>query len=338
MLNIFQGDAFSTVSLTKAFLATPYVPNLLGTLGIFEPAPITTDAAAIERLGQTLALVQTTPRGAPPATRGQDKRSVRDVRTVRLALNDRIYAHQVANLRAFGSETELETAQGFALKRMAKLRQDIELTWENLRMGCIKGVVKDADGTDIIDYFSFWGITAPDPVNFALTTDGTDVDGVCRAVIRQLEKSAEGGFLPTSRVIGLAGDNFFDALVKHPNVVKFYVNRSEADMYLANTQTRKFDFGGIRFINYRGTDDGTTLGVPTDDCRFVIAGGKDIFQMALSPMNESFEFMNTLGQEVYAMMVFDKDRQFWVDVEAYSYPLPICTRPKTLLRGIKASG
>lgn len=337
MLNVFSGDAFSTVSLTRAINAMPYVPNLLGTLGIFEDAPIITDVAAIERQGNTLALIPTTLRGADPTKANHDRRTLRDVRTVRLAKSDRIHAHEVANIRAFGQESQLETMQGYAAKRMAKLRQDVELTWENLRLGCIRGSILDADGTtELHDVFDFWGVSAVSDQNFALTTSTTDVDAACRAVVRLMEKEAEGGFLPTSRVLGLCGDAFFDSLVSHANVVKFYVNRAEADRYLANTQVRKFDFGGITFINYRGTDDGSTVGINTNHCQFVLAGGRDVFQMIVSPRNESFEFMNTLGRPLYAMMVMDRDRQAWVDVEVYSYVLPICTRPRTLIKATRS--
>lgn len=333
MLDIFSGDAFRTVSLTRAFLATPYVPNLLGSLGIFEPEPIITDTAAIERLGDTLALVQTTPRGAPPASRTEDKRTLRDIRTVRVALRDRIYAHQVAGIRAFGQETALETMQGVAMRRMAKLRQDIELTWENLRMGCIKGVVKDADATTIVDYFSFFGISEPSAIDFDLVNADAEIRNKCDTVLRTIQKEAQGGFLPTSEVIGLCSDSFWDKLVTHPSVVKFYLNRDRADELMLGSAYSAFRFGGILFINYRGTDDGSTITIPAGDCRFVIRGGRDIFQWVMSPMNESMEWMNTMGQPVYAMTVPDRDRGMWVDVEAYSYPLPVCTRPRTLLRG-----
>lgn len=42
--------------------------------------------------------------------------------------------------------------------------------------------------------------------------------------------------------------------------------------------------------------------------------------------------MNTPGQDVYALIVQDKDRQAWVRPEVYSYPLFMCTRPGMLLR------
>lgn len=337
MLNIFAGDAFSTVSLTQAFLATPYVPNLLGRLGIFEPTPVTTDTVAIERLGETIKLVQTSARGAPPENRANDKRTVRDIRTFRLALTDRIYAQEVANLRAFGSETQLETMQGYAMKRLAKLRQDLEFTKENLRLSCVVGgVVKDADGSTLVDYNSFWGVTAPAAISFALGTNTTNVRAKCDAVIRAIQKEAQGAFVPGARVIGLASDSFFDALTGHPNVEKFYLNRDRADEMMAGLAYSSFTFGNITFINYRGTDDGTTMAIADGDCRFFLAGSPGLFQWVMSPMNENADYMNTLGQDAYVMMVPDRDRQFWMDIDVYSYPLPVCTRPRTLIRGTVA--
>jgi len=318
MLDIFNGDAFNTVSLTRAINAVPYVPGLLGTLGIYEPERITTRTAAIESLGETLKLVQTSQPGAPPGTRGRDKRELRDQRTFRLALSDRIYAHEVAGMRAFGQETTLETMQGYAMRRMAKLRRDVELTWENLRLGGITGLVKDADGSTLIDYSAFWGISAPAAIDFDLGDPNTDVDAKCREVVRTLERNSAGAMLPTSIVYGLCGDAFFDALVAHDSVREWYLNRPAADQFLLGTRT-------------------PTVAIPTDDCRFVIQGGRDIFQMVTAPRYESFEFMNTQGLDLYALMVMDKDRAEWVDVEVYSYPLPVCTRPKTLLRATRTA-
>lgn len=336
MLNIFANDAFGAVALTRAVQAVPYVPNLLGQLGIFEPMPIATDTAAIEKLANTLSLVRSSPRGAPPTRIAEDKRTVRNVSTVRLAPGERIYASQVNGVRAFGSETELQTMQNYAMQRMGRLRQNIEATWENLRLGAIRGEVLDADGTTIINWNDFWGISAPSAINFALTTDTTDVNAKCTEVVRTMQANSEGAFLPSTQVIGLAGNAFWDSLVGHPNVQKFYLNRPAADAFIAGTTYQAFTFGGVTFINYRGTDDGTTIGIATNTCRFVPVGADNVFQMALSPMAESEFFVNTLGLPVYALQVPDRDRGFWTDLELYSYPLPIVTRPKMLLSATRS--
>lgn len=337
MLNVFASDAFSVVSLTRAIQAVPYVPNLLGQLNIFEPQPVATDSVAIEKLGNTLGLVQTSPRGAPPNRIAEEKRTVRNVSTVRLATSERVYASQVNGIRAFGQESAVETMQTYAMRRMARLRQNIEATMENLRLGAIKGVVLDADGSTIQDWFSFWGISAPSDINFALTTTTTDVNGKCTEVIRTMQANSDGAFLPTTRVLGLCGNAFWDSLISHANVEKWYLNRPAADTRLAGTAYQAFEFGGVTFLNYRGTDDGTTIaGISTNECRFIPVGASDCFQMAFSPMAESEFFVNTLGLEVYSLPVPDRDRGFWTDLEVYSYPLPIVTRPRMLLKGTRS--
>ncbi len=333
MLNIFQNDAFSTVALTRLLNATPYIPNLLDTLGIFEEERIGVRSAAVERIGNQLSLVPTSPDGAPPATTPHDKRTIRNVETKRLAQQDRIYAHEIANLRRPGSEVDLEEISDFALRRLQKLRQKLDLTLENLRLGCVTGLVKDADGTSVLfDPATFWGVTLPAAVAFALDVATTDVDGKCRTVVRMMEKNSEGGMLPSSIIYGLCGDAFFDAFVAHANVKQFYLNRPEADQYLANTRIRRFTFGGITFINYRGTDDGTTIGVNTDHCRFVLAGGDNVFSMLISATNENGELMHMPPQDVYAVMSPDpSNRHEWVDIDVRSYVLPIVKRPLTLI-------
>jgi hypothetical protein len=42
--------------------------------------------------------------------------------------------------------------------------------------------------------------------------------------------------------------------------------------------------------------------------------------------------INQPGQPLYALTIPDRDREAWVKLEVYSYPLFICTRPASLGR------
>ncbi|MDZ3838713.1 MAG: major capsid protein [Rhodospirillales bacterium] len=42
------------------------------------------------------------------------------------------------------------------------------------------------------------------------------------------------------------------------------------------------------------------------------------------------------GLDLYAMTIPDRERNAWVKVEVYSYPLFICTRPEMLQRAKRA--
>ncbi|MGC2778053.1 MAG: major capsid protein, partial [Bradyrhizobium sp.] len=179
------------------------------------------------------------------------------------------------------------------------------------------------------------GQTIPTVVDFDLG-NAAPAEGVirrkCTAIRRTMQINLKSMATP-SRFVGICGDNFWDKLTSHPEVVKTYLNwAAAADLRNGyGKEWSAFRYGEIEFVNYRGTDDGTTLGVSTNDVRF-FPTGTGIFRWALSP-GEKFEHLGTLGQETYSEMVVDEKRDQWADVEAYSYPLPVCTQPQALHRG-----
>ncbi len=137
--------------------------------------------------------------------------------SVRLAKADTIRASELQNIRAFGSESDLQTVQQEVATRMARLRNDLELTLENHRLGAIQGIVVDADGTTpLVDWYSEWAISQAAEIDFALGTSGTDVRGKCGQVKRQMMVAAKGAWLPGTQIYGLASDGFFDALSAGP--------------------------------------------------------------------------------------------------------------------------
>lgn len=338
-IDIFQDDAFSTFSLTTAVEKTDYIPSYLGNLTVngmplFEPEPVRTETVAVEQLDNTLSIIQTSERGTPPTQKAKDKRTLRDFRTVRLAPADRIHARELQNIRAFGSETELQQVQQEVARRQRRLRQDLEATWENLRFGAVQGIVTDADDSTIYDYFSEFGISQDAEIDFELDDAGTDVQGKCAQVVRQTEVALGNLSVPGMKVYGLCSNSFYDSFKDHAKVRDTFTGWSQATALRESTAFREFEFGGINFINYRGTDDGTSIALEADKVKFFPAGAPGVFQMAMSP-GESFEWVNTLGRELYSMIVPDRDRNMYADIELYSYVLPICTRPKALQRGKK---
>ena len=57
-----------------------------------------------------------------------------------------IRADEVTNVRAFGTESDLEMVQNVVNARQAKQRRRIEITQEYHRIGAVRGQVLDADG------------------------------------------------------------------------------------------------------------------------------------------------------------------------------------------------
>ena len=333
-MDVFNADAFSMNSLTRAVNHEPYVPGFLGNLGLFEVEPVATETVQVENRSNVLSLIPTSPRGSAPTTRTEEKRNLRNVSTVRIAKDDPIYASQIQNLRAFGSESELATVQGEWARRTSRLMRDVELTWENMRLGAVQGIVTDADGSTIIDWYDFWGVSQPGEIDFELDDATTDVRGKCSTVVRAMARAAGGSFLPTTRVYGLAGDTFWDDLVKHAMVRETYLYQQGAQLR-EQSAFGMLDFAGITFVNYRGTDDASTVAISTSKCKFFPVGAIDMFGVAFSP-GESFDVVNTMGLPLYNMMVRDLDRNMWVKSEVYSYPLFLAYKPLCLQRAKNA--
>lgn len=338
--DVFKQKAFHMVELSAAVQRAPYRPQMLGGLNLFTPKRVRTTSVAVERKGGTLSLIQTSERGAPLTEGEREKRDIRDFRTLRIAKGHTLQASEIQNIRAFGSDSEFMQVQAEIAEIMngdTGLRASVELTHENMRLGAVQGIVLDADGATIRNWFTEFGITQPTEIDFDLdnaTPASGAVRKVCNQVVRQMMRAAEGAWIPNStRVMGLAGDAFWDDLTAHAEVRSTYLNQQAAGE-LRNDVGQAFGrltYGGIEFVNYRGMDDGTTVSIGTDKCKFFPVDAPGAFVCGYSP-GEFFPFVNTPGQDVYAMIVMDKDREAWARPEVYSYPLHICTRPGMLQR------
>ena len=336
--DLFTGDGFTEVQLSEALENVPTVPSWLTDLELFEEMPISTKAVAIEERNDVLTLVQTSPRGAPLNQRVNEKRDVRYFPTVRIAQGDRLEASEIQDIRAFGTTSELENMQTEVLRRLTSVRTNVQLTHEYHMLGAVQGIVLDADGTTTIrNWFTEWAITQATEITFAMTAVNADSDGstrtACSQVIRATARAAKGSWIAgRSYVCGLCSDTFFDKLIASSEVRQTYLNQQEAQQLRGPAAFQSVNYGGILFINYQGTDDNSTIAVPAGKVKFFPVNAPKVFKVARSP-GESFDMANRPGQPYYAMQIPDLQRNAYVDLEVYSYPLYICTKPAMLQRG-----
>lgn len=336
MLDIFNNDAFKVTNLVAALDRVPYKPDFLAGLGIFTPMPIRTLSAAIEKRETALSLVQTSQRGAPLKQRDTEKRDIRDVRTTRIALGDTLHAWELQGVRRFGDERDVQPVAEEVMRKMVNVRADVELTLERHRLGAIDGLVLDADGSTLIDWYAFWGITRRATLRwtFSPTTGDGSIRKTCQGVIRRMKRAARGSWIEgQTRAVALCGDDFFDALIQSKEVRETYLNYQAAADLRGGVESQ-FQYGSITWINYRGTDDNleTSVAVGVKQARFFPINGRNLFGHFMSP-GESLEFVNTLGRPFYPMLVPDRDRNTKVDIEIYTYPLFACMHPDMLERG-----
>ena len=338
-MDIFNDDAFSLVSMTQAIQKMPNVPSFLGDLGIFDEEGVDTSIVSVEQKGMTLQLIPTSPRGTAPPMGTTDRRSLRNFSIPRVAKSDQIFAAEVERVRAFGTESELETVVSKVAQKQAKLLTEVSLTLEYHRLGAIQGILLDSDGsTELYNYFTEFGISAPTEIDFDLDNASpasgalvTKMNAAKRAAIRALGAAYVPG---RTRFLWLCGDTFYDQLVTHPEVRETYKNWQAAESLRGSLSSvfGNFTFGEMEWKNYQGTDDNSTVAIGATKARLVVLGVPGLYRRYNGP-GETFETVNTIGQPLYSMLVRDTQRNMWVQPEVYAYPLHMCTRPEVLLSG-----
>src|SRR4051794_9358739 len=110
-------------SLTDTVNKLPFVPGQAGALGIFVEDGVNTTMFGIEEFNGALALIPVTERGAPATPNAHNKRTERYLKIPRLALEDRILAEEIQNVRAFGSESELQGVQDVVDRRLMEMNR-----------------------------------------------------------------------------------------------------------------------------------------------------------------------------------------------------------------------
>ncbi len=337
LVDIFNQRPFNAVELTGVINDIPYVPGMLGQMGerLFPTSRVRTRQVAVYKDSGRFSLVPVSAIGAPPVELERKTGFLRDFRTRRLAKGSTIMAEDFTGILQAPEAVQLATMQGEVVIRGQQIRDDIELTHEHMRMGAVFGKVLDADGTTVLDdWFANWGVTEPVPVNFALTTPTTDVWLKSKQVSDQMRDAGRGGWVVgQTEVHALCGSNFYNRLITHPTVVDTYKGWSAAADLRGDARFSQFVYGNVVYHDWRGADDSTTFDINDDQAWFFPVGGRQVFQRILGP-SEFMPFINQPGQEIYAMTIADRERGAFQRVEAYNYPLYVCTRPEMLQKAV----
>lgn len=339
ILNPFEAnDAFNVVSLTQAINILPNNYGRVGQLKIFPDKGVRTRTIIVEENNGVLNLLPTLPVGAPGTHNKLGKRKVRSFAVPHIPLDDRILPSEYEGIRAFGSETEMETLAGIMNDHLQTARNKFDITIEHLRMGALKGIILDADGSTLYNLYTEFGISQKE-INFALNSDTTDVDSKCREVIRHIEDNLMGEVYTGVRC--LCSGTFFDALITHKKVKEFYLNHAAGLRLVEGGDPRKgFTFAGITFEEYRGraTDMNGTVRKFIDETESPVMGEAHCYPEGTSQSFNTLyapadfiETVNTQGIALYAKQETGKFGRS-VDLHIQSNPLPMCYRPALLVK------
>ena len=326
MLDVFKGDLFSTMSLVAAIQDVPFVPTRLAQLGWFDEEGIFDTNVVIEKENQTLVLVENKPRGSSGQVVASDKRSGIPFQTTHLPQNWTIMADQLTNVREFGSVDARRTIESVRNKRLEKVRRQLDATHEWQRVGALKGLILDSDGSTVIaDIFNRFGLTQQ-YVDMQLNTDATKVRVKCDDILNMIED--ELGEWPFNGARALCGKSFWQSWIAHPKVEETYLNTLQAAQLRGDTR-EAFEFGGIVWERYRGKVNGKSY-IGDDEAYVCPEGVPDLYKSVYAPA-DYVEAVGTLGLPYYAkaeLLPMGKG----IHGEAQSNPFHFTTRPRAIIR------
>lgn len=332
VLDAFGSDPFKIDSLIHSINHQDHAPTRLAELGIFETESISTPSVFIEEEFGTLKLISTAPRGGVAESVSLNRRKARPFKVPHIPVMTQVMADEIQNVRAFGTGDRASLAMMAVTqvrdKKLAKAVLELESTVEYHRIGAVKGVVLDSDGSSVVHNLFDEFDVIQSTFNMALGNDNTDVLTNIRKAQRKSLDALGASILRGWQVI--CGDAFFDSLVGHPKVEDKYLNyQTGAAVLIGGTAPySSFPFGGVLWENYRGKVGGIDF-IPTAKAYLFPLGVPGLFVHYLAPA-DYVETVNTLGLPYYskaAMMRFDKG----IELEAQTNPLLLCTKPAAVV-------
>lgn len=332
MVNPFEADGFSMAELTDAINILPNQYGLLGSMNLFPDRGVTTRAIMIEEQNGILNLLQTQPVGSSGTQAKGPKRKLRSFTIPHIPHDDAIMPDEYQGVRAFGSASQANPLVTIMNNHLAAMKNKHLITREHLRIGALKGIILDADGSTLYNLYTEFGIVQKS-VNFVLGTATTKIRAKCLEVKRHIEDNLKGEVM--TGVKCLCDQDFFDALIDHDEVARAFENYQEASQRLGGDPRQNFNYGGIDFSEYRGTatdTEGTARKfIAAGQCHFFPVGTMNTFSTYNAPA-DFLETANTIGLPFYAKQ---EPRKFnrGIDIHTQSNPLPMCRRPGLLVKG-----
>jgi hypothetical protein len=334
IINPFDTGGYDMATMTSAVNLIPNTYGRIRQLGLFAAEPVRTRTIIVEESNGLLTLLKSQPVGGPAPRAKHGKAKMRSFIIPHIPYEDQILPSDIQGQREAGTINPkvLETVMA---SRLTQMRGSHAITEEHLLMGAVKGIIIDADGSTLYNLFTEFSIT-PKTVDFALDVGTTNVAGKCREVIRHIEDNLMGDVMTGVRC--LCDSTFFDALISHDEVEKFFLNHAQAiQLTGSGADPRKgFIFGGITFEEYRATATDPVTGsarafIAAGYAHFFPVGTMNSFKEHFAPADH-METVNTFGLPLYAWQTMDPKGKF-VDIITESNPLPMCRRPAVLVTG-----
>ncbi|SMD18156.1 major capsid protein [Rhizobium sp. RU36D] len=238
-------------------------------------------------------------------------------------------------------------------RKLAIIRKNHAITREFLRLGMLRGEIKDGKLRTLYNLYDVFGITKK-TVDFTLGTAGTNVREKCEEVSDHIISSVKGETVGT--VEALVDGKFFGKLISHPNVEKFWVQAQNSGLHtqlerqrLGGNWGRVFEFGDIIWREYKGSlpvknNDGTISNVKNvadNSGNAYPSGTQSMFRTFDAPayhIDRVNQAPSSEGEEGAIFISYKElDHGMGIELKSQTNALAVCKQPDTIVEVVSSN-
>lgn len=335
-IRYLDSPEFADDQLTASINVPPYKTGRPAQLGIFADTPISTTYVRLGIEEQELTVIPARERGGESNLNMSGGKNGVTFDIPHFPLDDAIKPADIQNLNKWGSDHIMLGLEDVYNTKLEQMRAKHDLTHSYLDWGALNGQVLDGEGKLLLDLWDTFDLAE---TGFAIPLDTADilVSDYNRLIKARLRKELRGTAASGVRV--LAGANFFEKYVRHPNVreeQRAYkgdgMNPGRDDIedifvFAGLTLERVDEEYGVRQAN------GTLVKKPAidPDEAVVIPMGTPFFKRYIAPPDTLSEANHKPENKVFVStetLPHDKGKE----IHTESNVLSICVRPQLMIR------
>jgi hypothetical protein len=333
---------YTDVSLTEQVNRIPNSFGLLNAMNLFPSEGMGSRFVRISFEDGVLMVLPAEEPGAPGKASEREAGKSIIVEIPHFPLPDTILPADLQGILAQdGTVLKPKTLDSEVAKRLANIRANHAVTREFLRLGALKGLIKDGKGRTLYNLFTVFGIQKK-TIDFVLGTAGTDVIAKCEELFDHIQNNLKGETSTGVEVI--VSGTFFNKLVQHAKVEKYWLQTQNAQSLarferdrLGGNWGRVFEFQNIMFREYKGSlPVRNAEGVLTSQAN-IESGYGHAYPVGTSSTFRTFDgpavHINMVNEPGAEVVVTTKvlDHGAGIEFKSQSNTLPIVKRPEVLV-------
>lgn len=329
-------NGFEVTDLTQELLLVPNTYGLIGQMGIFSQDSVAHNTVTLESMAGTLGIIGDKVRGERNNVNKDETRKIYSFSLTHHPLDDYVTPQDIADKRKFGADLA-ETEADVIARKLARIRRNHAITLEAARAHTIvTGQQFAPNGTVASDFYSVFGITRKQ-IDFVLGTSTTDILSKIEEGIAHIQDNVMDGSV-VDDVVVLCSPEFFGKLINHAKVQNAYQFYSSTQEPLRNRLGtglyRRFNYGGVEFVEYRGSYNGARL-IPAGEAYALPRGVEDAAVTMFGPANK-MDAVNTAGEEAY-VWTYRSPKGDKIEIESESNFINILRRPASVVKMITSN-